>query len=335
MPKISVIMPAYNAEKYIKKAIDSILEQTFGDFELIILNDASKDASEQIILSYTDARIVYVKNEKNLGVAGTLNRGLEMVRGEYIARMDADDIALPDRLKKQAALLDGDPSLVACGTQLESFCDDAEIATGFHFPVTKEEAGAMLVLHPSVAHPTVMMRASVLQQNNLNYDLRYEGTEDFALWWELSKYGTIVSMNEVLLRYRIHAAQATKTASPERIAVFRKFAAKRLEDLGVSTEMADALFDYTCNTYCPATQQEVKAFIAMLKEILTSKIALSRFDGKAMQKLLCTCAMRSIHMAVISEKERAAVYKYAKAEGLFNRKAWFMDKLRRMVRRIR
>ena len=97
MPKISVIMPAYNAEKYLREAIDSILGQTFTDFELIVINDCSRDDTEQIILSYQDPRIVYLKNEKNLGVAGTLNRGLEVARGAYIARMDADDRSVPDR----------------------------------------------------------------------------------------------------------------------------------------------------------------------------------------------------------------------------------------------
>lgn len=109
MPKISVILPAYNAEKYINEAIDSILTQTYRDFELIILNDCSKDRTEEIILSYEDDRIVYLKNQVNMGVAATLNRGLAAAKGEYVARMDADDISLPERFEKQAAYLDEHP----------------------------------------------------------------------------------------------------------------------------------------------------------------------------------------------------------------------------------
>ena len=131
MPKISVIMPAYNAEKYIKEAIDSILSQTFQDFELIVLNDCSKDSTEQIILSYTDDRVVYLKNEVNMGVAATLNRGLAVAGGEYIARMDADDISHPERFRKQARYLDAHPEVAVLGSNLECFNDDGVICTGW------------------------------------------------------------------------------------------------------------------------------------------------------------------------------------------------------------
>lgn len=98
---VSVVLPAYNAELYLKEAIDSVLSQTFTDFELIILNDGSIDRTEEIILSYNDSRIVYVKNEKNLGLIGTLNKGINLAKGKYIARMDADDICLPERFKNR------------------------------------------------------------------------------------------------------------------------------------------------------------------------------------------------------------------------------------------
>src|SRR5215218_8078213 len=99
MPKISVILPVYNAEKYLKAAIDSILNQTFPDFELLIINDGSSDGSEKIIKSYTDNRIVYVKNGENSGLINTLNKGIDLATGEFIARMDGDDIAVPERFE--------------------------------------------------------------------------------------------------------------------------------------------------------------------------------------------------------------------------------------------
>jgi glycosyltransferase involved in cell wall biosynthesis len=110
MPKISVIMPTYNAEKYLREAMDSILAQSFKDFELIVINDCSADGTEQIVLSYQDPRIVYLKNEKNLGVAGTLNRGLQVANGKYIARMDSDDRSVPERFEKQLAYLEENPN---------------------------------------------------------------------------------------------------------------------------------------------------------------------------------------------------------------------------------
>ena len=124
-------MPAYNAEKYINEAIDSILAQTFTDFEFIIIDDGSTDSTCAIVESYSDSRIRFFKNEHNLGVAATLNRGLDLARGEYIARMDADDISLPTRFEKQAAYMDSHPDVVVCGTGVE--CFGARHETRFFF----------------------------------------------------------------------------------------------------------------------------------------------------------------------------------------------------------
>ena len=97
MPKVSVLLPVYNAEKYLQEAIDSILRQTFTDFELLLINDGSTDGSEEVIRQYHDDRIVYIKNDGNKGLIYTLNRGIEAAKGTYIARMDADDVSLPER----------------------------------------------------------------------------------------------------------------------------------------------------------------------------------------------------------------------------------------------
>ena len=99
MAKVSGIVPVYKVEPYLHRCVDSILNQTFGDFEFIVMNDCSRDSTEEIILSYQDDRIVYVKNEQNMGVAATLNKGLRLAKGEYIARMDSDDISLPERMQ--------------------------------------------------------------------------------------------------------------------------------------------------------------------------------------------------------------------------------------------
>lgn len=334
MPKVSVLMPAYNAGKYIREAVDSILNQTYSDFELIIINDCSQDDTEAIILDYSDPRVVYLKNEKNLGVAATLNKGLDIARGEYIARMDADDIAFPERLKKQVERLDQDSTLVVCGTQLCNFSDGVE-AAGLQFPVNKAEAGALLVLHPTVAHPTVMLRACVLRDNGLRYDLTYEGTEDFALWWEISRYGTLGSLEDVLLKYRVHGGQVTQTVKPERVAVFKRFAAKRLRDMGINEDMASALYEYTCDTYSAVTQQETQAFITMLSEILQSEAARTRFDEYALKKVLSRCAMRCIHMAAIPEWQRISMYQFARKRNLLQLRTCIRNCCSRAVRCFR
>jgi glycosyltransferase involved in cell wall biosynthesis len=115
-PKISVVMPVYNGKEYLALAVESILRQTFADFEFIIINDGSTDNSADIAASYEDPRIKLLHNDKNLGLIPSFNRGLENSRGEYIARMDADDIAFPDRFKKQVAFLDDHPDIALCGS---------------------------------------------------------------------------------------------------------------------------------------------------------------------------------------------------------------------------
>ena len=123
MPRISVIMPAYNAEKYIREAIDSILAQTYTDFEFIIIDDASTDATASIVESYSDERIRFFRNEHNMGVANTLNRGLDLAVGEYIARMDSDDISLPERFAKQVEFMDTHTDVIVCGSNAIVFGD--------------------------------------------------------------------------------------------------------------------------------------------------------------------------------------------------------------------
>ena len=115
-PKITVLMPVYNGEKYLREAIGSILNQTFNDFEFLIINDSSTDSTREIILSYDDTRIRLEDNEKNIGLTHSLNKGLRLAKGKYVARMDADDISLPDRLEKQLAVIENntDVSIVAC-----------------------------------------------------------------------------------------------------------------------------------------------------------------------------------------------------------------------------
>lgn len=207
MPKVSVIMPAYNAEKYISEAIDSILQQTFTDFELIIINDCSCDATEEIVLSYQDPRMIYFKNEKNMGVAGTLNKGLALAHGEYIARMDSDDIAMPDRLACQVEYLDNNPRLVACGSNAILFgAVEKERATDV--PLDSKGVCLRMALSNPFVHPTMMLRKGAVQE--IGYDETFEGREDYRLWMVLSQKGPMGNLPQPLLRYRIHKGQVTQ-----------------------------------------------------------------------------------------------------------------------------
>lgn len=214
MPKISVIMPAYNAEKYIGEAIDSILNQTYGDFEFIIIDDGSKDKTAEIVCSYNDSRIKFVQNEHNLGVADTLNKGIELAQGEYIARMDSDDISMPERFEKQIEFLTDNPDIAVLGTGIRCF---GAQNTERIFSPSSEQLKVDLLFSSCFAHPTVMMRSSVIEENNYRYDSAYSKMEDYDLWCRISEKYKLGALLDILLKYRIHPNQVTQVFTQENI----------------------------------------------------------------------------------------------------------------------
>lgn len=202
MPKVSVLMSVYNTkEKFLREAIESILSQTFTDFEFLIVNDGSQNNSEEVILSYKDDRIKYIINEKNLGLVGSLNKGLKIAQGEYIARFDADDISLPQRLEKQVKFMDENPNVGLLGTQYESFPKKRISNLLTDSKLIKE---TLLVESNQFGHPTVMIRKSVLDNYNLQYDKRALHMEDYKMWLDISKVTEIANLSEILLHYRRH-----------------------------------------------------------------------------------------------------------------------------------
>lgn len=196
-PLVSVLMPVYNAEKYLREAIDSILNQTYRNFEFIIINDGSTDNSADIVRSYDDARIVFVDNKKNQGLVTVLNQGLDMARGEYIARMDSDDISLPTRFAKQVMFMEKHPDVGVLGTFFHIFGGIDRIETKKKYPSLAD----MLPTSP-VGHPTVMMRKSVFDKYNLRYDARYKHAEDYELWTRVIDFSRVANLPTVLLNYR-------------------------------------------------------------------------------------------------------------------------------------
>jgi len=253
MPKVSVIMPAYNAEKYIAEAIDSILGQTFGDFEFIILNDCSADRTEEIILSYDDPRIVYLQNEGNLGVAATLNKGLAAVKGEYIARMDADDISLPERFAKQVKYLDEHNDVAVLGCSIERFSSDRSLDIR-SFSADVDSMMVDMLFACGVAHPSVMMRTEVIRSLG-GYDEEFNGLEDYELWCRVLEKHKITTLPDVLLRYRIHGSQVTQNPSARYLELLRALKTRQLRQLGL--EPAETFLHY-CEGKRPDTPKEIK-----------------------------------------------------------------------------
>lgn len=195
MPKISVIMPVHNTKKeWLIESIESILNQTFTDFEFIIIDDSSTNEQFNVIKQYNDKRIIYYKLEP-ISLPQALNYGFNIANGEYIARMDADDISLPKRFEKQIKLLDAQKDISIVGSFYETF-PEKQIITFPKYPKCLD-----FILGCCIAHPTVMLRKSDFQKYNLKYRDDYF-CEDYDLWSRAIKYLNFYNLQEKLLYYR-------------------------------------------------------------------------------------------------------------------------------------
>lgn len=220
IPAVSVILPAYNCGKYIGRAIESVLRQSFSDFELVVVNDGSTDNTEQVIQSFSDERIIYVKNPRNEGLIHSLNRAIDLSRGKYIARMDGDDVCQPERLAKQKLFLDQNQGIAVVASTIE-FINELEEKTGDwkldKQTITPGQIKRTILKENCIAHPTVMMRSEIIKE--LKYQPYQKNIEDYDLWLRILSRGyKIAKIDEPLLLYRIHAKSITgmhlKNANP-------------------------------------------------------------------------------------------------------------------------
>jgi hypothetical protein len=208
-PRVSVLMSVYNEERYVGQAIDSILGQTFTDLELIVVDDGSTDASPAIFADYAlrDRRVVVLKNDTNHGLVPSLNRGLAAARGEYISRMDGDDVSLPERLARQVLYMDRHPEVGVLGANIAYIDAEGGLLDGGRpkdaGPLSAGVIRWMLLWRCAIYHPTVMIRHSVLKSTGFTYDSQFRHAEDRDLWTRLASHTRIASLPEVLVHYRV------------------------------------------------------------------------------------------------------------------------------------
>lgn len=205
---VTVLMPVYNGEMYLREAIDSILNQTFTEFEFLIINDGSIDNSEAIILSYDDSRIRYEKNETNLKLIATLNKGIELANGKYIVRMDADDISALDRIEKQVEFMEENPDVGLCGTWFTSFGHGIEQL--IKYKEHHDEILFKMFYQCHFCHPSLIIRKKVFEGLKSPFNPHYIHAEDYELYFQLSKKWKFHNLQESLLKYRIHNFSISK-----------------------------------------------------------------------------------------------------------------------------
>jgi len=207
-PKVTVLMPVFNSEKYLNEAIGSVLSQSFIDFELLIINDGSTDDSVRIIQEYQgkDNRIVYVKNERNVGIQKTLNKGISLSQGGYIARMDSDDIWCDQKkLQKQLDFLDNNPDYALVGTAMETIDTHGDKLQIIKYKETDKEIRNSILFSSQFAHPSIIIRKSALESiGNYSEEKKHRNVEDYELWLRIGTRFKFANLGDICLKYRIH-----------------------------------------------------------------------------------------------------------------------------------
>lgn len=196
-------MPCFNAERYIRFAINSILNQTYKNFEFIIIDDGSHDSTVGIIESFEDDRILFLKREKNHGITSALNFGLRKAKGDFIARMDADDFSYPNRLEVQVNFLINHPEYILCGSQYKFMGTEITSDLIQSWCLLK----FMLFRCNQILHPSVMFRRKIISDNNLFYNEGLIISQDYEFWIRMMKFGKLCNLPMVLLDYRVHNNQ--------------------------------------------------------------------------------------------------------------------------------
>jgi len=222
-------MSVYNGAAFLREAMDSILAQTFKDFEFIIINDGSSDESEEIILSYTDKRIVYLKNATNSGLIFSLNKGIRQANGRYIARMDADDIAMPERLREQVAAFENNKDVIAAGS--DYFLLDNDKLTRVNNTADSDFIKTCLLFAPYFNHPTMMVK-NVFNELGIFYDMGFIHAEDYKMWTDLSFHGRFYNVSKPLLKYRAHSSQVSSRHRDSQLEISARIRQSYLERLG-------------------------------------------------------------------------------------------------------
>jgi len=273
-PLVSVVMSVYNGEKYLKDAIESILNQTYKKIEFIIIDDGSTDKSLKIIESYKDKRIKLIKNDGNKGLIYSLNKGLKLSLGKYIARMDADDISLNNRFELQLKYMEENSNTAVLGTQFYFFYENNKIIKKkYGSNMTTEEIKAKLFFENAVAHPTVFMRKDILEKNEYTYNYLHRGVEDYGLWNLISQKYKIENLNIPLLNYRLLKNSITSNENRNiegRFEVLKEINKINLKNLGIdlSNDNLRILFEIQFSNYIKKSRFNLKEKESFLSLIL-------------------------------------------------------------------
>jgi glycosyltransferase involved in cell wall biosynthesis len=280
-PTVTVAMPVYNGSMYIRESIESILSQTFSDFEFLIVDDGSIDNSVEIIKTYKDLRITLICNTTNLGTSAALNKAIANASGTYIAIMHCDDISLPNRLEHQVLFMEKNSHIGVCGSSVQIFGQRDQV---WCYETDSEDIKCKLLFRSAFVHPVVIMRKSLFSDYNVSYNTLYRYTEDYDLWRQLLSYTHFANIPDILLKYRIHSHQATLKYNYEQQVEAGMIRLEQIHALGISPSAEEFEIHQTLsNGILPSNQELTRLWLQKLEN---ANNHLGYYPKQALTKLL-------------------------------------------------
>lgn len=275
-------MPTYNVEPYVRESIESVLNQTFTDFQLLVMDDHSTDGTLEVVRKIDDPRIRIVQNEKNVGLSENLNRGLDLIDTEYFARMDGDDIALPQWLQREVEYLDSHPEVGVCGGGGQRFGTSQSI---IRFPEEHADIAANMLFGCTTIVPTVRM--DVVRRNNLRYRRDAFPAEDYRFWADCMRVTQLHNIADILFRYRMHTTQICTSRREEqqlKVAEVRRYMLEWLSENFTEEENR-----YHTGTFMSpeiTSKQDYDNRRGFSDKLVAMNRSLHHFDEKALRKTL-------------------------------------------------
>lgn len=308
---VTILMPVYNGETYLKESIESILNQSFTNFDFLIIDDGSTDQTENIINSYNDNRIKYLKNDSNLGIVKTLNKGLSYIKTKYIVRMDSDDVCFPDRLKKEISYMEKNQDVAVLGCSADIINKRGEKKGSWSFKFPDNHANTYLLFGNCMIHSSIVMRNDILKREKFSYDILHNAVEDYGLWLKVSKNYWVDLLPEKLLKYRINPNGITSRANEDHhqricahIDVYRDYFNEICSD-----EISDnSLLAYYQFIHSSLRREDIELLAHFLKVLTPNISAQKKISNKVFLKLLSNTYRSNCVAMKISYQKMLNIY---------------------------
>lgn len=283
---VSILLPVYNAENYIEEAIDSLLKQTYQNIEIIIVDDCSNDGTVEKIKKYSDLRIKYYRNEKNSGIVYSLNKALDISNGVFLARMDADDICMPDRIEKQLEYIKENPGNVLVSCWFEMF---GSINATIKYPQKHKKILTYCLIGNPMLHPGYLMHKQKIMENSLRYDEKMKYAEDLDFVIKAANIGQVANVPKVLMKYRTHSMQTSSMYNERQFELGMLLRKNLLSNIDVHLNDDEIrLFQKIClEEYEGLEGEDVFNGAQIFKDIICKNNSKNFFEKRYLRKILC------------------------------------------------